>query len=253
MSGFTTATCLLLLNLLIAMLGHTVDAIRARSHQEYMFGRAALALEARTLPVLPPPLNLLHLSCRAVGWALSPALRRLGALPAADAVAAEEAARAAHALRRTRSMVGEAAEVMRSGSRACWGILAGEAAAPHRTHWARPPAAELERLFDDAWADVLAELEPPPPLEPEANSEHAQRLGYTKLLHTQLLERHAAHSSGLAAQLAAVQADVAELKGALHRWGRYAGAPMSPPRPPRVAEEEEEHEEQEGAAAAAPE
>jgi hypothetical protein len=239
MAAFCTLTCLLLLNLLIAMLGHTVDAIRSRSHSEFMWQRAQTALEARTLPLLPPPLNVLHLLFQGLGLLLAPALRRCGVLPAAEAEAARAAARAARAARRTRSMAHEAAAAARSTGAACWGLLAGEAPADadSRTHWVRPSASEVQRMFDDVWADVLEELEPPPPLEPEPNSEHASRLGYQKLLHTQLLEHHAAHTSGLAAQLASVQADVAELRAVLHGWGRSrAAAPSAGATSPRSPE-----------------
>jgi len=81
MSIFLASTYLLLLNLLIALLAATVDAIRSRSELEYAWSRSATILQARNLPIIPAPFNLLHLSAKLLGWVLSPALRAVGALP----------------------------------------------------------------------------------------------------------------------------------------------------------------------------
>ena len=213
MAGFALLTTLLLMNLLIALLNFTCDAIRNHSQVEFMWGRAQAALDARTLPVLPPPLNLVHMCCQAIGWAIAPALQRFGVLPA-EAVQKLEGstsgsyvADAADAvvLAATDAVFAATDAVVTTG-RVCWGVLAGEApVAPQKRPWVHPGRDELKLQFEDAWQDAM--------------DEHAEEEGeQAKQLHNELLARHAEHAeraSTLTNHLMDLRAELAELRASL--------------------------------------
>jgi len=197
LAGYSVLTVLLLLNLLIALLAHTVDSIRNRSIVEYTWGRAQTALDARTLPIIPPPLNLVHVAFQLVGAALSPLLRACGVMPPVQRAAEHRlASRTARIVSRQRSLVGHAAanvgiavSAVKNTAGLVWGAVVGDDAhvGNARQYWVRPPAAEIRRIFHDAWED----------LQSEEQSESTQ------------------------AQLARLHAELAQLKAALHPAAKH--------------------------------
>ena len=179
--GYQIITSLLLLNLLIALLTHTVDSIRNRNTVEYTYGRCYTALLSRTLPVIPPPLNLVHLLCQAVGALLTPPLRLCGWLPAAVATQQRQKARQARAKKRDMSLLGHAAahaaavvntgvKVWRAGVTAVVGdvqpsshgsshgdkSVGGDGSVPR---WVRPSNHDMQRMYTLAWEDYLGDAE----------------------------------------------------------------------------------------------
>jgi hypothetical protein len=157
---FSATTYLLCLNLLIALLAHTVDSIRSHSVVEFAWGRAQTVLSARALPLIPPPCNLIHLVAKVIGIALAPPLRLLGLLSPKESVIdpqAQREERSGHSHRLQRAVALTATALI--------GVLVGqagaEAEAEQEIHlqraWVRPKEAEAHRLFDEAWANVEAE------------------------------------------------------------------------------------------------
>ena len=160
---FSATTYLLCLNLLIALLAHTVDSIRSRSVVEFAWGRAQTVLSARALPLVPPPCNLLHLAAKLVGFALAPLLRFLGLLAPRASIAdsqAQREARSGHSRRLQRAVALTATALIGVAS-VLVGQAGAEAEAEAEQHlqaaWVRPKEQEAHRLFDEAWADVEAE------------------------------------------------------------------------------------------------
>jgi len=173
---YSVATDLLLLNLLIALLAHTVDSIRGRSQVEYLWGRAQTALAARTLPIIPPPFNLVHILCQAIGAMLSRPLRVCGLLP--PALRAEEeraAARQAQIDAQHGSLLDHAAKTVIYTAGAVWGAVVGPPTAHSlgsgaREYWLRPDATELHHIWKEAWDDHKAEH--PETVKHDANANH---------------------------------------------------------------------------------
>ena len=179
--GYQIITSLLLLNLLIALLTHTVDSIRNRNVVEYTYGRCYTALLSRTLPVIPPPLNLVHLLCQGVGAVLTPPLRLCGWLPAAAATQQRQKARQARLKKRDMSLMGHAAatvvntaatmvntgvKVWRAGVTAVVGdAQVGVHGSSHGDRsqgsdgavprWVRPSNHDMQRMYTLAWEDCL--------------------------------------------------------------------------------------------------
>lgn len=132
----------------------------------FTWGRAQTALEARTLPIIPPPLNLIHVGFQLLGALLSPLLRACGLMPPTER--AEEkrlASRSARMTLRQRSLVGHAASAVKSTADAMagaagmvWGAVVGEShLGAARVYWQRPAAAEIRRIFQSAWEDLQSE------------------------------------------------------------------------------------------------
>ena len=163
MALFSATTYLLCLNLLIALLAHTVDTIRSRSVVEYQWARAQTVLFARALPLIPPPANLAHLLAKLAGAALAPCLRAAGLLALHGERAEAAAVRAlrkndSRRLQRTVALMNVALENVAT---VLIGQAGAEAEAAEDSHlatmWVRPSEAEARRLFDAAWADAEAE------------------------------------------------------------------------------------------------
>jgi hypothetical protein len=197
LAAYALLTSLLLLNMLIGLLAHTVESIRNRNIVEFTWGRAQTALEARTLPIIPPPLNLIHVAFQLLGALLSPLLRACGLMPPTER--AEEkrlASRSERMTIRQRSLVGHAASAVKSTAGMVWGAVVGEShLGAARVYWQRPPAAEIRRIFQSAWEDLQSEE------QSESTAAQLERL------HAQLAEVKAAvvphpkhqHSASVAA------------------------------------------------------
>ena len=171
--GYQVITSLLLMNLLIALLTHTVDTIRNRNVIEYTYGRCYTALLSRTLPVIPPPLNLVHLLFQLIGAVLTPPLRLCGWRPPSVAMQQRSKARSARMKKRDMSLLGHAAakvmntgaKVWRAGVTAVVGdSLSGPSAHGERSSggdaipgWVRPSSHDMQRMYNLAWEDLLAD------------------------------------------------------------------------------------------------
>ena len=192
LAAYSVLTSLLLINMLIGLLAHTVESIRNRNIVEYTWGRAQTALEARTLPIIPAPLNLVHVAFQFLGALLSPLLRACGALPPTQRVAEERlASRTARMHLRQRSLVGHAASAVKStagvvagAAGLVWGAVVGDShVGAERIYWQRPAPSEIRRIFHAAWEDLQSEE------QSESTAAQLERL------HTEVAEVKAAVAS----------------------------------------------------------
>ena len=72
--------CIVLMNLLIAMMGQTFSKVYERANEVWSYGRYRLIAETAAMDLLPPPLNLPHLIIRPLMWLCNFRRRKLGQL-----------------------------------------------------------------------------------------------------------------------------------------------------------------------------
>lgn len=106
MMGFTLTTVVCLLNMLIAQMAKTFDTVWDARTVSYLHSRAQIVQRARTMPLAPPPLNLLGLpalwltlgarAARTAGGALRGACQRRRASASRSRLVGDDSAAGAH-------------------------------------------------------------------------------------------------------------------------------------------------------------